>query len=122
VRLLRERAACGLAWSRARPRAVSHRRASRAPRRARGYEHFRDRRPPWQRPWQQLPPRQAQVVVLVAGGAAVAWYVSRQEVPYTHRRHAVFVSTALEQRIGESQFQQVGRRAAGPRARPLTRH
>jgi len=62
------------------------------------------------------------VVVLVAGGAAVAWYVSRQEVPYTHRRHAVFVSTALEQRIGESQFQQVGRRAAGPRARPLTRH
>ncbi|KAK9843741.1 hypothetical protein WJX81_004553 [Elliptochloris bilobata] len=36
----------------------------------------------------------------------VSYVRSRQEVPYTHRRHAIFISVEAEKRLGEAAFQQ----------------
>ncbi|KAI8474498.1 MAG: peptidase family M48-domain-containing protein [Monoraphidium minutum] len=60
-----------------------------------GYEHFDGRGPVYNRAW----------VVKAAGGAAVVggayYFRSLEEVPYTHRRHAIFISPATEAQLGE---------------------
>ncbi|WIA21329.1 hypothetical protein OEZ85_000556 [Tetradesmus obliquus] len=67
-----------------------------------GYEHFGSRGPAWG----------SQTTRLVLGGTAAggfAYYWScRQEVPYTHRHHAIMmVSNKMELHIGEQTFHEV---------------
>ena len=47
----------------------------------------------------------------VAGGSVV-WYSSRQEIPFTHRMHAILVTTEMERQLGESTFAQIKTEAA----------
>ncbi len=35
------------------------------------------------------------------------WWASREEVPYTHRKHSILVPQWIEQQMGEQTFQQV---------------
>ena len=42
----------------------------------------------------------------VAGGSAV-WYASREEIPFTHRMHAILITTGMERELGESTFKQI---------------
>eukprot|EP00878_Enallax_costatus_P011950 GHUV01012477.1.p1 GENE.GHUV01012477.1~~GHUV01012477.1.p1 ORF type:complete len:182 (+),score=37.43 GHUV01012477.1:207-752(+) len=71
-----------------------------------GYEHFGNRGRNW-----------GPTARLAAGGVAVggfAYYWScRQEVPYTHRHHAIMmISNRMELHIGEQTFHQVTQEAA----------
>eukprot|EP00882_Tetradesmus_deserticola_P023045 GHRQ01025076.1.p1 GENE.GHRQ01025076.1~~GHRQ01025076.1.p1 ORF type:complete len:221 (+),score=40.73 GHRQ01025076.1:220-882(+) len=71
-----------------------------------GYEHFGSRGSAWG----------SHTTRLVLGGAAAgsfAYYWScRQEVPYTHRHHAIMmVSQKMELHIGQQTFQQVTQEA-----------
>lgn len=70
--------------------------------------HFK-REPPLHVAFQKAPdPQRAKVIaVVVFGGVAIFWYRSRQEVPYTHRVHHVFITPNMEKSLGESNFKQV---------------
>ncbi|CAL8462671.1 g2204 [Coccomyxa elongata] len=53
------------------------------------------------------------VVLAVGAGGCTIFYVShREEVPYTHRKHAVFVSPETEKMLGLQTFTQVKAEAA----------
>jgi metalloendopeptidase OMA1, mitochondrial len=61
----------------------------------------------------------------LAGGSAV-WYSSREEIPFTHRMHAILVTTDMERQLGEQAFAQITQDAARkgsllPRSHPATR-
>ena len=45
--------------------------------------------------------------VAAGGVAAAVWWSSRQEVPYTHRMHAVLVPLSVELELGDLIFQRV---------------
>ena len=51
------------------------------------------------------------VLLTVGGGGVVVWLASRQEIPYTHRRHAVLISQETEKSLGIQAFEQVPRLA-----------
>ncbi|GAB4823202.1 hypothetical protein N2152v2_010248 [Parachlorella kessleri] len=52
--------------------------------------------------------RRTYVILGVCGaGSLVVWYSSRQEVPYTGRKHSVLVSSEMEQELGLETFKQV---------------
>ena len=42
-----------------------------------------------------------------AGSTVFIWWASREEVPYTHRKHSILVPQWIEQQMGEQTFQQV---------------
>ncbi|KAF8057924.1 oma1 [Scenedesmus sp. PABB004] len=73
-----------------------------------GYEHFGSRGPA---------PGGGRARLLGAAaalGGASYWWSCRQEVPYTHRHHAIMmVSNAMELHIGQQTFQEVTSQAAG---------
>eukprot|EP00775_Hariotina_reticulata_P006780 gene6780-6997_t len=72
----------------------------------RGYEHFDRPRTVWG------PGSRAFVGLTAAGGFAYYWSC-RQEVPYTHRHHAIMMVTQqMEQHIGEQTFKEVTQQAA----------
>lgn len=49
------------------------------------------------------------VLIAIGGGGFLVFYVThREEVPYTHRKHAVFVSPETEMVLGLETFKQVG--------------
>jgi hypothetical protein len=69
-----------------------------------------------------------QVTLLVgtAAGGTLVWASSRQEVPYTGRKHAVLVDPATERQLGEQTFAQVlaearAARSLLPATHPATR-
>ena len=69
----------------------------------RGYTHF-------QRPnaFSQQQGRSGIYVAAAALGLGSIFYVnSLQEVPYTHRRHAVWLSADMERALGKAAFEQV---------------
>ena len=37
----------------------------------------------------------------------VVYYSSLQEIPFTHRRHAILISVEMEKELGKSAFEQV---------------
>jgi hypothetical protein len=47
------------------------------------------------------------VLAVAGGGFIIFYYTHREEIPYTHRRHAVFVSPETEKMLGLQTFQQV---------------
>jgi hypothetical protein len=51
--------------------------------------------------------RQTAVLAVAGGGFIIFYYTHREEIPYTHRRHAVFVSPETEKMLGLQTFQQV---------------
>ena len=53
------------------------------------------------------PQRATVIAVVVFGGVAIFLYRSRQEIPYTHRVHTVFITPKMEKSLGESNFKQV---------------
>ena len=46
-----------------------------------------------------------------AGSTVFIWWASREEVPYTHRKHSILVPQWVEQQMGEQTFQQVPQHA-----------
>ena len=59
-------------------------------------------------------------------GGTVVYISSREEVPYTGRKHAILVSTSLERALGETTFDQIKQDAASkgallPAHHPATR-
>jgi hypothetical protein len=74
----------------------------------RGYVHFES-----ERPWYRHPAARYYAGGIAAAGA-LFYLSSREEVPYTHRKHAMmFVSNAMEYKLGEHTFKQVGRGPGG---------
>ena len=49
------------------------------------------------------------MLVLLGAGGAVVWVSSRQQVPYTHRMHAILISPEDEKEMGAAAFKQVCR-------------
>ena len=92
------------------------------------YTRFRDRPGASGRPSPLQPrPRVASLLggVTLAGGTII-YFSSREEVPYTRRKHAILVSIDLERQLGEQTFAQikadaVAKRTLLPRAHPATR-
>lgn len=92
------------------------------------YTRFRDRPGASGRPSPFQPrPRAASLLggVTLAGGTII-YFSSREEIPYTHRKHAILVSIDLERQLGEQTFAQikadaVAKRTLLPRAHPATR-
>ena len=74
-----------------------------------GYTHFK-RRPP-------LAGRSGPIIIVVGGGGAVYYFSHIEEIPYTHRRHVVFVSPQTEIQLGIQTFAQV---SPAPLSSPLT--
>lgn len=59
-------------------------------------------------------------------GGSVVWYSSREEIPFTHRMHAILVTTEMERQLGESTFAQIKEQATAsgtllPRGHAATR-
>jgi len=51
------------------------------------------------------------VLIAIGGGGFLVFYMThREEIPYTHRKHAVFVSPETEMVLGLETFKQVGER------------
>lgn len=65
------------------------------------YVHFKPRRDP------AKGTRQLVVLAVGAGGFTIFYVSHREEVPYTHRKHAVFVSPETEKMLGLQTFAQV---------------
>ena len=66
----------------------------------RGYVQFR-RKPVWQSG------KNGYILVGVGGLGALYYVTHQQEVPYTHRKHAIFVSPETEIQLGVQTFEQV---------------
>ncbi len=47
------------------------------------------------------------MIAVAAGGVAIFYFTHLEDVPYTHRRHAVFVSPETEKVLGLQTFEQV---------------
>ena len=63
------------------------------------YAHFK-RKPFWE--------GRQRVILIGVGAAGTLFYITHlQEVPYTHRKHAIFVSPQTEIALGLQTFQQV---------------
>ncbi|KAM5557176.1 mitochondrial metalloendopeptidase OMA1-like [Rosa sericea] len=70
-------------------------------------QHFRQRGPRRWADWFK-DPRRAFVTVVVGGGVFITVYFGNLEtVPYTKRRHFVILSTNLERKLGEQQFEEL---------------
>ena len=59
-------------------------------------------------------------------GGSVVWYSSREEIPFSHRMHAILITTDMERQLGESTFAQITQEATRngtllPRHHPATR-
>lgn len=59
-------------------------------------------------------------------GGSIIYVSSREEVPYTGRKHAILISNSLERALGEATFEQIKQEAAAkgtllPRHHPATR-
>ena len=71
--------------------------------RRRQYKHFKNRRT-----WSAFLHGRQGTVMVVLGAAGTCYYVTHlQEVPYTHRRHAIFVSPQTEVALGLATYAQV---------------
>ncbi|KAL6131931.1 hypothetical protein ACLB2K_070304 [Fragaria x ananassa] len=69
--------------------------------------HFRQRGPRRWADWFK-DPRRAFVTIVVGGGVFVTLYFGNLEtVPYTKRKHFVILSTSMERKLGESQFEEM---------------
>lgn len=68
----------------------------------RGYTHFQ--RPPFS---QQQGRSGVYVTAAALGLGSILYINSLQEVPYTHRKHAVWLTTDMERAIGKAAFEQV---------------
>lgn len=44
---------------------------------------------------------------VLAFGGVIVWFQSREEIPYSHRKHAILLSAASERALGEHIYQQV---------------
>ena len=67
----------------------------------REYVHFQKTQGPW---WERVEVRALGALVGVGG---VVWFVFREDIPYTHRKHFAPLSPSMEKRMGMQVFQQV---------------
>lgn len=52
--------------------------------------------------------------IAAVAGSVVVWWASRQEVPYTHRMHAILIPARIEIAAGIRAFQEVPRKSPPP--------
>jgi hypothetical protein len=87
-----------------------------------GYTHFEHRG----RRYYRLSGRTGTLLGLIATGGMVVWVRSREEVPYTHRRHSILVSPIQEHALGTATYAEVLAKARAdgtllPRTHPAVR-
>mmetsp|Transcript_20714 Transcript_20714/g.62420 ORF Transcript_20714/g.62420 Transcript_20714/m.62420 type:complete len:383 (-) Transcript_20714:334-1482(-) len=63
-----------------------------------------------------LAENQNQIIAVVVAGSVVVWWASRQEVPYTHRMHAILIPARIEIAAGIRAFQEILQEAKEQRA------